>query len=181
MTFAGAELRARAMVAVGTLRDARLESKLTELLLGGDTVHLSDSDPVSVAAAWALARLGTKSSLVPLEKLAASDSGNLRAPISAIDDLDFDRAFRTGGHTCRCLPLRQPAVAHVALPDHSALGVVLRHAVGAVPRAVLAADAGVRTVPHNSGYRILRIRIDRTPCEAGRFEAVIASHRDERA
>jgi tetratricopeptide (TPR) repeat protein/HEAT repeat protein len=73
------ELRARAMVAVGTLRDARLEQKLTELLLTRDKGRLSDSDPVSVAAAWALARLGTKSSFSPLEKLAAGDSGNLRA------------------------------------------------------------------------------------------------------
>ena len=73
------ELRARAMVAVGTLRDARLEQKLSELLLGADKAHLSDSDPVSIAAAWALARLGTRSSLGALEKLSASDSGNLRA------------------------------------------------------------------------------------------------------
>src|SRR6185503_11809105 len=73
------ELRARAMVAVGTLRDARLEQKLSDLLLGSDKGRLSDADPVSVAAAWALARLGTKSSLTPLEKLAATDSGNLRA------------------------------------------------------------------------------------------------------
>ncbi|RYZ09129.1 MAG: tetratricopeptide repeat protein [Myxococcales bacterium] len=73
------ELRARAMVAVGTLRDARLEPKLTELLLGSNRAHLSDGDPVSVAAAWSLARLGTRSSLASLEKVAASDSGNLRA------------------------------------------------------------------------------------------------------
>lgn len=73
------ELRARAMLAVGTLRDARLEQKLADLLLSGERGRLSDSDPVSVAAAWALARLGTKSSLGSLEKLAAGDSGNLRA------------------------------------------------------------------------------------------------------
>ena len=73
------ELRARAMVAVGTLRDPRLEQKLAELLLAKDRGRLSDSDPVSVAAAWALARLGTKSSFGPLEKLAAGDTGNLRA------------------------------------------------------------------------------------------------------
>lgn len=73
------ELRARAMVAVGTLRDARLEQKLSQLLLGGDKGRLSDSDPVNVAAAWALARLGTRSSFGALEKLAGGDSGNLRA------------------------------------------------------------------------------------------------------
>jgi tetratricopeptide (TPR) repeat protein/HEAT repeat protein len=72
-------LRARAMVAVGALRDARLENKLADLLLSGERGHLSDSDPVSIAAAWSLARLGTKSSLAALEKVAASDGGNLRA------------------------------------------------------------------------------------------------------
>ncbi len=72
-------LRARAMVAVGALRDARLEKKLADLLLSGERGHLSDSDPVSVAAAWSLARLGTRGSTASLEKLAASDSGNLRA------------------------------------------------------------------------------------------------------
>ncbi len=76
---ADSELRARAMVAVGTLRDARLEQKLAGLLLADDKRRLSDSDPVSVAAAWALARLGTKSSFAALEKLATGDSGNLRA------------------------------------------------------------------------------------------------------
>jgi cellulose synthase operon protein C len=73
------ELRARAMVAVGTLRDTRMEQKLSELLLGGARGQLTDGDPVSVAAAWALARLGTRSSLPSLEKLSLSDSGNLRA------------------------------------------------------------------------------------------------------
>jgi tetratricopeptide (TPR) repeat protein/HEAT repeat protein len=76
---ADATLRARAMVAVGTLRDARLEPKLADLLLSSERGHLSDSDPVSVAAAWSLARMGTKSSIGALEKLAAGDSGSLRA------------------------------------------------------------------------------------------------------
>jgi tetratricopeptide (TPR) repeat protein len=73
------ELRSRAMVAVGALRDARLEPKLSTLLLGGERSHVSDGDPVSVAAAWALARLGTRSSLASLEKLSLSESGSLSA------------------------------------------------------------------------------------------------------
>jgi HEAT repeat protein len=73
------ELRARAMLAVGTLRDGRLEQKLSELLLSNSKARLSESDPVSVAAAWALARLGTRSSLVPLEKLAEGDTASWRS------------------------------------------------------------------------------------------------------
>jgi cellulose synthase operon protein C len=75
---AAQELRARAMVAVGALRDPRLEQKLTDVLLG-EGGHPSDADPVSVAAAWALARLGTKGSARSLQKLESADGGNLRA------------------------------------------------------------------------------------------------------
>jgi cellulose synthase operon protein C len=73
------QLRARAMVAVGALRDPRLERKLSELLLGTDRGPLGDGDAVSVAAAWSLARLGTRSSLAQLERLAAVEDGELRA------------------------------------------------------------------------------------------------------
>jgi HEAT repeat protein len=73
------QLRARAMVAVGALRDARLERKLAELLLGAERRQLAEGDPVSVAAAWSLARLGTKSSLAQLERLAQRESAELRA------------------------------------------------------------------------------------------------------
>ncbi len=87
-------LRARAMVAAGALRDARLEKKLSEWLSSGPQGAVSDSDPVSVAAAWALARLGTKSSTGALEKLAATDQGNLRAlAILGLGRLGAGRAF----------------------------------------------------------------------------------------
>jgi tetratricopeptide (TPR) repeat protein/HEAT repeat protein len=72
-------LRGRAMVAVGALRDARLERKLAELLLSQKQGGINDADPVAIAAAWALARLGTQSSLAALEKLAAGDASNVRA------------------------------------------------------------------------------------------------------
>jgi len=71
-------------------------------------------------------------------------------------------------------------VAHVAFPDHSALGVVLRDAVRAVPRAVLAPDAGIGAMPHDAGNGILRIGVNGTSMQTRRFEAVIASHREKR-
>jgi hypothetical protein len=72
-------------------------------------------------------------------------------------------------------------VTHVALADHSALGVVLWHAVGTGPRAVLAADAGVRAVQHDPGHGILRVGVDGTALQAGGLDAVIAPHRQVRA
>src|SRR5688572_30163805 len=72
-------------------------------------------------------------------------------------------------------------MAHVALTDDAALGVVLRHAVRTVPGAVLATDTGVGAVLDDAGERILRIGVDRAALEARRLEAVIAPHRQERA
>ena len=72
-------------------------------------------------------------------------------------------------------------MAHVALADHAALGVVLRHAVGTGPRAVLASNAGVRAVQHDPGHGILRVGIDGTALQAGGLDAVIAPHRQVRA
>ena len=54
------------------------------------------------------------------------------------------------------------SVAHVAFAHHAAFGIVLRHAVGAVPGAVLAADAGVGAVQHDAGDGVLGVRVDRT-------------------
>jgi hypothetical protein len=98
-------------------------------------------------------------------------------PVRRLHDLDLDGALGAGVHAGRALSRRQPAVAHVALPDHAALRVVLRHAVGAVPGAVLAADARIRAVAHDAGHRVFRIGIDRAPGETGRLETVVAAHR----
>ena len=90
--------------------------------------------------------------------------------------------FGTGADThAGACPSVEPAVAHVALADHAALGVVLRHAVRAVPRAVLAADAGVGAVQHDAGGRVLRVGVDRTAAQARRLDAVVAAHREVRA
>ena len=84
----------------------------------------------------------------PAPAARAADGG---APLGDVDDLDRDRALRAGADARRRLAELEPAVAHVALADDAALGVVLRHAVRAVPRAVLAADAGVGAVAHDAG------------------------------
>ena len=74
-------------------------------------------------------------------------------------------------------PVSKAAVAHVALAHHAALGVVLRHAVGAVPGAVLAADAGVGAVADDAGRRVFGVGVHRAAREAGGLQAVVAAHR----
>ncbi len=67
-------------------------------------------------------------------------------------------------------------MAHVAFADDAAFGVELRHGVGAVPHAVLAADAGVGGVEHDAGDGVFRVGVDRAALEAVGVEAVVAAH-----
>src|SRR5262249_3183735 len=67
--------------------------------------------------------------------------------------------------------------AHVALADDATLGVVLGHAVRAVPGAVLAADAGIGAVQHDAGRGVLGVRINRTTLQARRLQAVMTADR----
>ena len=83
-----------------------------------------------------------------------------------VDDLDSNRGFRTRIHACGLAAIGQPAVAHVALTDHAAFRVVLRDAVGTVPSAVLAANAGFWIVLDDTGNRILFVGLDRTTDQA---------------
>ena len=76
-----------------------------------------------------------------------------RAPLGDVHNLDGERPLRAGADARGRLAERQTAVAHVALADHAALGVVLRHAVRTIPGAVLTADAGVGAVAHDAGDR----------------------------
>src|SRR6185312_11591880 len=85
------------------------------------------------------------------------------------------------GHTRRRLAHSKPAVAHVALADDAAFGVVLRHAVGAIPRAVLTADAGIGAVEHDSRCRVFFVGVDGTTLQTRRLEAVMTADRHVRA
>jgi hypothetical protein len=68
-------------------------------------------------------------------------------------------------------------VAHIALADHATLGIVLGDAVGTVPGAVLATDAGVGAVDHDAGVGILCICFDGATDQAGGLQAMVATHR----
>jgi tetratricopeptide (TPR) repeat protein len=76
---AGRELRVRAMVAVGALRDPALLDRYRELLLPSDAGTLAPGDAVAVAAAWGVARLGDKRAEPLLRKLIDSGSPDIRA------------------------------------------------------------------------------------------------------
>jgi tetratricopeptide (TPR) repeat protein len=72
-------LRVRAMIAAGTLRDPALLPRLSPLLAPGGVARADDSDPVVVAAAWAVARLRSPQARAQLVALTASEAPNLRA------------------------------------------------------------------------------------------------------
>lgn len=76
---ADVELRTLAMIAVGTLDDPALLPRLTELLAPGGAARSDESDPVMVAAAWAVARLRTPAAFALLGKLVDSDAPSIRA------------------------------------------------------------------------------------------------------
>src|SRR5262245_16298215 len=99
-------------------------------------------------------------------------------PPGDVHNLNRDRTLGARVHARRGLADREAAVAHVTFADYAALGVVLRHAVRTVPRAVLTADTGVGAVLHDTGRGILRVGINGAALQARRLEAVIASHRE---
>jgi hypothetical protein len=72
-------------------------------------------------------------------------------------------------------------VAHVAFAHDAAFGVELRHRIGAVPDAILAADAGVRRVENDAGDGAFRVGVDGTAFDAVGAKAVVRAHREVEA
>jgi len=72
-------LRVQAMLACGSLRDAALVPKYASVLLPKDESTLVPGDPISVAAAWSVARLGDKRAAPLLLKLLSKGSPELKA------------------------------------------------------------------------------------------------------
>jgi len=92
---ADADLRARAMLAVGALEDPALLPKLTEVLAPDGEVRADESDPVVVAAAWSVARMRSPKARPLLGKMLASDAPSLRA-LAAIG-IGLGKDKRAGG------------------------------------------------------------------------------------
>ena len=64
---------------------------------------------------------------------------------------------------------REAAVTHIAFTYNSAVRIVLRDSIGAVPGAVLATDAGFSAVAYDSGEIVLGVGIYRAARHAGRL------------
>ncbi len=81
-------------------------------------------------------------------------------PGQHVNDLDLDGPFGAGVDACWFETIGKAAVAHIAFPHHAALFIELRNGVGAIPHAVLTADAGIGGMQHDAGHRILGVGID---------------------
>ncbi len=86
------ELRVRAMVAVGALRDTALLPRLGEFLAPHGEVGSDESDPIAVAAAWAVARMGSPKARPLLDKLLQSEAPSIRALAALGLGLDGDKS-----------------------------------------------------------------------------------------
>ena len=73
------ELRTRAMLAVGMLRDPALVPRFENLLVSSGRVTAGDSDPVLLAAVWSVARMRSPRAERLLTQLAGSDSAEVSA------------------------------------------------------------------------------------------------------
>ncbi|MEZ4220701.1 MAG: HEAT repeat domain-containing protein [Polyangiaceae bacterium] len=76
---ADADLRARAMIAVGALNDPAMLDKMAELLAPGGHAVADESDPVILAAAWGVARLRHPSARGLLTQMLSSEAPSIRA------------------------------------------------------------------------------------------------------
>ena len=76
---ADGDLRTRAMLAVGMLRDPALVPRFESLLVSSGHVTAGESDPVLLAAVWAVARMRAPRAEHLLTELAASDAADVSA------------------------------------------------------------------------------------------------------
>jgi tetratricopeptide (TPR) repeat protein/HEAT repeat protein len=72
-------LRVRAMVATGALRDVAMLPRYEELVAPKDLDAVAPGDPVTIAAAWSVARMGDKKALPLLDRMLNSGAPEVRA------------------------------------------------------------------------------------------------------
>ncbi len=146
-------------------------------MLGAETVEI-DLACVPGDARWQGDACGREAVVCRRHAGGVCRSSILASPLVRAHGFDTYRALGTSRNARWKLGLSEPAITHVALADDSPGGVELRHAVGAVPCAVLASDAGIRAVANDARDVVLRVGVHRAARHARRLEAVIAAHRE---
>jgi tetratricopeptide (TPR) repeat protein/HEAT repeat protein len=76
---ADGELRTRAMIAVGALRDPELLPRLSSVIAPAGSVRIDETDTVAIAAAWCVARMQNPRARPLLIKMLTSDAPSVRA------------------------------------------------------------------------------------------------------
>ena len=97
-------------------------------------------------------------------------------PGGDIDNFDGDGTGGAGVNAGGLGTGGESGMAHVALADDAAGGVELGDAVGAVPGAVLAADALIGVVVDDAGECVFGVGFDGAAEHAGGLDAVVAAH-----
>jgi tetratricopeptide (TPR) repeat protein len=107
------ELRVRAMIAAGSLRDPELFERFAKFLQDGGS---SDTDPVGVAAAWAVAYLGSPKARPLLLELADGNAATVAAiavlGLAALDNAQDARLFADIVRSSQHGPLTRAAAAY---------------------------------------------------------------------
>ncbi len=113
---AESSLRARAMLALGSLDDEKTLPRLTELLAPDGHARADESDPVVLAAAYAAARLHKPAARTLLTTLLSSEAPSLRAlgalGLGELQDKRSVRELSKLAHAQDAGPLARAAAAH---------------------------------------------------------------------
>ncbi len=108
-------LRARAMIAVGMLRDPALLPRYEELLAPRDGDAVAPGDAVTVAAAWGVARMGDRRAAALLVRLLDAPSSDVRALAALGLGLQGDRGVAPALSKLASQPASPPVVRASAL------------------------------------------------------------------
>ena len=95
-----------------------------------------------------------------------------------VDDRDANRGVRTGLNASRGFTSGEAICAQIAFTDDAEARGILRHFVGALEDAILAADALIIEVPDDAGGWIFFVGEHGASIEAGRIDAVMTRGRD---
>ena len=167
------EIRARAMMAVAALADPNLLPKLRELLVQDGEIRADESDPLIVAAAWAVAHMQSPRARGLLLDLVESDAPSLCAlgvlGLGLIDDRSSVPLLNEVARSVERGPLPRAAAAH-------ALGMM--RATSGIETLTQLAEASDRTVRAAAILALARMAASAAPRVIA--DALVSPNRSER-